>query len=48
MLSRQEGEADLAGREGDIRMRDASCEMNCWRGERVIGGNRDTEMPESA
>lgn len=48
VLGRQESEANLASREGDVRVRNASCEVDCWRGEGVVWRNRDAEMPEAA
>lgn len=48
MLGREEGETDLAGREGDIRVRDASREGDCRWCEGVVGWDFDLEVPESA
>jgi hypothetical protein len=48
VLGRQESEANLAGRKGDVRVRNASCEVDCWRGEGVVGRNCDAEVPKAA
>lgn len=48
MLRRQESETDLAGRKGDVWVRNASREMDCRRGEGIVWRNRDAEVPEPA
>lgn len=48
VLGRQEGQADFAGREGDIRVRDPRCEMDRRRCEGVVRWDGDPEVPEAA
>lgn len=48
MLSGQEGKTDLAGREGDIRVRYASSEADGGRRKRVVMGDIDSKVPEAA
>lgn len=48
VLRREEGETDLAGREGDVRMGDASCEVDCRWCEGVVWWDCDSEVPEAA
>lgn len=44
----EEGEADFAGREGDVGVGNSGCEVDCWWCEGVVWGNGDAEVPEAA
>lgn len=48
MLRGQEGEADLARCEGDVGVGDARGEADRGRGEGVVWGDGDGEVPEAA
>jgi hypothetical protein len=48
MLGSEERETDLARSEGDIRVRDAGCEVDGWRREGVVWWNCNAKVPESA
>ena len=48
MLSREKGEADLAGSERDVWMGDARREIDRWWCEGVVRWNLDAKVPEPA
>lgn len=48
MFRREEGQTDLAGREGDVRVGYPGCEVDCWWCEGVVWWDCDSEVPEAA
>jgi hypothetical protein len=48
VFRREEGQTDLAGREGDVRVGYPGCEVDCWWCEGVVWWDCDSEVPEAA
>lgn len=48
VFRREESETDLAGREGDVRVRYAGCEVDCRGCKGIVWWDCDSEVPKAA
>lgn len=48
VFGREEGQTDLAGRKGDVRVGYPGCEVDCWWCKGVVWWDCDSEVPEAA